>query len=101
MKPPFEASIAKMVIMVPCRALPPLDACVSKKNPTDSSKTFNEKVEEWGRILNLPKKVETSLYSDRIWCLTRKSLWFDIFGVQTADTPIIGMSFLTLWDDSP
>lgn len=51
------------------------------------------------RILNLPKKVETSLYSDRIWCLTRKSLWFDIFGVQTADTPFIGMSFLTLWDD--
>lgn len=48
MQPPFEASIAKMVITVPCRALPPLDACVSKKNPTDSSKTFNEKVEEWG-----------------------------------------------------
>lgn len=40
-----------------------------------------------GRIFNLPKQVETSLYSNSIWCLTRKSLWFDIFGVQTADTP--------------
>lgn len=60
--------------------------------------------EGWGvgwtvAFLTSQKKVETSLYSDRIWCLTRKSLWFDIFGVQTADTPIIGMSFLTLWDD--